>query len=263
MRTDAIQVFALCLLARPFLEGETERAPELFGLNSSFKPVHAISFERNSATARFADVADRVAPWLRRLKAEEVSSLRPLLRHCPMHHLNEPEQPWGIVTDGDRGVEVWQPSWRTRVAGCDDPSPFKVIYAASRISRWSLPAESETDACNAELSQALQSLRLFAELNGDRVAKSVTDRLLDAHKAKSLDTHGFEDVIPSWVSREASQTAASAVRALAFVISQPFGKVMPDLKRPADKVSLAVWQAALAALEAVAAEAQATVRQSA
>jgi hypothetical protein len=263
VRTDAIQVFALCLHSRPFLEGEAERPAELFGLNSSFTPVHAVSFERAGASSRDGAIADRVAPWLRRLKSDDVMPLRPFLSNCPMHHLNETGKQWGVISDGNRGLELWQPHWKTRVAGCDDPAPFKVIYTASRINRWSLPPLRDLQSCLPEFAVSLNEMAAFTESFGDNPTKYAVRRLVQLHSGQKLETNGFDDVIPTWLDHGIKPQAASAIRAIGFLTGTPFIRIAPENKPDIEKITADLWKASMAILEAVCSAADVPLKQSA
>lgn len=138
MRADVFQAVALCSHANAFLSGSTERLPELLG-NSTFSPVHEVVFER-TGNGKLASgvVADSPGPWLRRLSKEGVEKLRLNLASCPFDPLVMPHEPWGLLSDGDVGVEIWQPTWRKRIRTHSDESPWRVSYSSARATRWNV-----------------------------------------------------------------------------------------------------------------------------
>src|SRR5207247_2497554 len=50
----------------------------------------------------------------------------------------QPDGPWGIVTDGNCGTELWHPAWKGRLVRYDEPASWKVTYTAERFLRWSM-----------------------------------------------------------------------------------------------------------------------------
>lgn len=153
MRSDVLQVLALSAHGSQFLRGADDRAPELLISNSTFAAVHAVEFRREGDGLQGGTIAEGVAPWLRRLRKEGVTYVRPLLPVKPSPSEGDPV--WGLLTDGDRGLEIWRPEWRKRFAGRDDAKPNRVTYFGARYTRWLLPCLPLTADAVADLHRTL------------------------------------------------------------------------------------------------------------
>ncbi|HWA82394.1 MAG TPA: hypothetical protein VG820_03100, partial [Fimbriimonadaceae bacterium] len=156
MRSDVFQAVALCCYSAQYLAETTDRPPELLS-NSTFLPCHEVKFERTaSGPIGGGVVADAVGPWLRRLNKEGVAHLKLTLTHCPLDPLATTTEPWGILSDGDVGVEIWQPGWKKRLRNYSDTSPWKVSYVSTRSMRWNQNAPAmDFEDCSKLLRAAL------------------------------------------------------------------------------------------------------------
>lgn len=223
--------------ANTYLTGESERAPE-FLTNSTFAPVHEVVFER-TGTSKLASgiVADAPGPWLRRLNKEGVARLGLSLMSCPFDPLVTPSEPWGVLTDGDVGVEIWQPTWRKRIRSHGDASPWHVTYVSTRASRWSV----QTPLGIADSDKLLKSLIVQAA-NEFPAFRSVFD------SAESQ----FADLLTMEWSPEHRELAELAALIGSLVRSETWAKVAQNREMtPEDHsvVSQKLWKASLMALE--------------
>lgn len=238
MRADVFQVVALCCHAEAYLTGRSERIPELLS-NTTFGPVHEVLFER-PASGRLAGgiVADAPGPWLRRLEKESVERISVSLATCPFDPLVTPSGPWGILTDGDVGVEIWQSTWRKRIRTHSDTSPWRVSYASTRASRWivQLPFTFE------DTSKLLRSMIIQNASVHPLIA-----RLQDTQLSP------FADLYPENWPEERAELGQLAAMTAAMLRSDEWAQAI--LRREItplehDAISQKFWKVCLMALEA-------------
>lgn len=238
MRADVFQAVALCCHANAYLAGQSEVAPELIS-NTTLHPVHELLFER-AATGKLASgiVADATAPWLKRLAKEGVERLGITLSGCSFDPSAPTTEPWGILSDGDVGVEIWQPYWKKRFRVQGDASPWRVTYTAHRASRWNL-----------------QSSYGFADTA--RLLHSVIQQTSEAHPLiATLPTSGpapFPDLYPGGWPAKHRELGELGAKVAALMRSDEWAEVLTDRElSPADyeAISQKLWKASLMALEA-------------
>lgn len=240
MRADVFQAVALCCHTNAYLHGAAERPPEML-TNSTFTSVHEVVFER-SGTGKLASgiIADAPAPWVRRLAKESVERLGLSLISCPFDPLIPPSEPWGLLSDGDVGVEIWQPTWRKRIRTHGDTSPWRVAYSSTRGSRWPVPAPFGFE----DIAKLLKSLLRHNES---------VHPLLAALCAPSKSP--FPDMFPEeWPApqRELGELATSTA---ALLRSEQWAQVILRKELLATDhatISQKLWKASLMALEASA-----------
>ncbi len=237
MRADVFQAVALCCHSNAYLAGEDDRPPDLLP-SSPFAMAHEIVFER-SATGKLAAgvVADAIGPWLRRLAKEGVEKLELNLAGCPFDPRSSTPEPWGVLTDGDLGVEIWQPVWKKRIRTHSDPAPWRVCYLASRASRW-----------NAQSPYTpLDVAKLLAGLIKQT---SPAHRLIsDLALAQSLP---FPDLYPTGWPDEQRLLGELGAKTAGLLRSEEWAQVI--LRREMnpeehDAISQKLWKASLMALE--------------
>lgn len=234
MRADVFQVVALSCHANA-LSGEVERSSE-FLAQSSFLPVHEILFERSGPISSGV-VADSVLPWLRRLQKESIERLEISLRGCPLDPLAAPTRPWGILTDGDAGLEIWEPEWRKRLRSHSDSSPWCVRYISSRISRWNVMDHPSLVGAAEDLSAALVEV--------GRVHSSL--------RALSAGPSPFPDIFPAGWPEACATTGARASRVAAFLRSDAWAEIAHRREIPGvehAQIGERLWSVAISALEA-------------
>ncbi|HTQ11170.1 MAG TPA: hypothetical protein VMI31_13970 [Fimbriimonadaceae bacterium] len=239
MRADVLQAVAIACHSCAFLAGESARPPEILS-GTSFGEVHEIQFERK-ANGKLAPgvIADSIGPWLKKLAKEGVIRLEVSLAICPWNPFDAISEPWGILTDGDVGVEVWQPAWKKRIRSHSDPAPWGVMYSASRSGRWAVHAAySLCDASKllrSAVAQTSSSHPLLAALQGDSPPSS--------------------DVFPATWPAERRGIGGLAARTLTLLRSEEWARVLfsGGLSPAAyESVSRRLWAAAIMALEASA-----------
>jgi hypothetical protein len=240
MRADVFQVVALCCHADAYLTGRTDRIPELLS-NTTFGPVHEVLFER-PGNGRLAGgvVADAPGPWMRRLEKESVERLAISLSTCPFDPLVNPSGPWGILTDGDVGVEIWQPTWRKRIRTHSDMSPWRVSYSSTRATRWIV----QMPFTFADTSKLLRSL----------VIQSAEVHPLIA-RLQDTQISPFHDLYPEDWPEDRVELGQLAAITAAMLRSDEWAQAI--LRREIsplehDAISQKLWKVALMALEASA-----------
>lgn len=234
MRADVFQVVALCCHANA-LSGEVERSSE-FLAQSSFLPAHEILFERSGPISSGV-VADAVFPWLRRLQKESVERLEISLRGCPLDPLAAPTRPWGILTDGDAGLEIWQPDWRKRLRTHSDSSPWCVRYVSSRISRWNV----------------LDHPNLAGATDDLRAALTEVGRVHSSLKALQGGPSPYPDIFPAGWPEACATAGAQATRVAAFLRSDSWADLAHRREIPGpehSQIGERLWNVAISALEA-------------
>jgi hypothetical protein len=240
MRADVFQAVALCCHANAYLKGLIERPPELIA-NSTFKPVHEIVFERmGNGMLAGGTLADSPGPWLRRMSKESVAHLALSFAGCPFDPQAATKESWGIVTDGDTGVEIWQPTWKKRIRSHGDTSPWRVSYLGLRTNRWQVKAafslEDATKLLDSALRNAADAHPLIARLR---------------HPGRTA----FVDLYPPDWPKEQRELGDLAVRAAALLRSEEWSQLSAKQEMSTtdhDAVSQKLWRAALMALEASA-----------
>jgi hypothetical protein len=240
MRTDVFQVVALSCHANAYLAQGTDPCPELHH-NTTFAPVHEITFERNAGGKLGCGiVADAAAPWLRRLKKEGVERIGLSLQACPYDPLLAPSEPWGILSDGDVGVEIWSPTWKKRIRSYGDTSPWKVTYTASRAGRWA--------STNPYTLSDMERL-LYSALQQCRSAHPLIERLTNAVDAP------FPDMFPPDWPAEQVHVGSMAARIGALLRSEDWCTLVAQRSMPSQvhgTISQKLWIASLMALETAA-----------
>jgi len=240
MRADVLQAVALCCHSCAFLARESERTPEILA-TSPFASVHEIRFER-AATGKLAPgiIADSIPPWLRKLSKEGVERFGLSLAGCPWNPFDAPSEPWGILSDGDVGVEVWQPIWKRRIRTYSDPAPWQVTYSASRAGRWTVHSP-------------------YGLADVDKLLKCAIVQTSSVHHLISQllneDPSAVSDIFPAdWPAHQRAVGELGA-RTAALMRSEDWARVLfKGELTPThhDSVSRKLWSAALMALEASA-----------
>ena len=252
MRTDVLQVFAVCTHAAPFLAGITDCPSEMFGFHSTFRSVHALTFERAGALKEGV-LAERVSPWTRRLKTENVELIRPLLSPTTLEmNVTAAGPDWGIVTDGDRGTELWKPIWKPRVLGRDDPSPFKVNYGGSRFNRWSIAGSLCVENATQQLLLEIEQAGLEATRRGFTNVALPINKTLEMHGQGRTELSAFADALVPTMSKQAKLLAATAVRISLVIGSNVWQSAFPKSDVIATEIADKVWKSAMVGLETAA-----------
>lgn len=132
-RRELCQAVALATHATEFLTQSVEPNYELLIRHFAFGTLHDLTFERQSSTGSSL-IACTTQAFMRRLRSEESGPVRLMLGavRSPKHD----DAMWGILTDTEVGLYVWNPRWRSRSFSPNDSTPHSVRYLGSRITRW-------------------------------------------------------------------------------------------------------------------------------
>lgn len=237
MRADVFQAVALCCHSNAYLSGEVDRAPDLLN-NSTFRPVNEVRFERDGMGKLGGGlVADATAPWLRRLSKESVSYLGLSLSGCPLDPVAPSSEPWGIISDGDVGVEIWQPDWKKRIRTHSDTSPWKVTYTAKRAIRGSVHAPFSLEDSSKLISSAV------------RHAASAHPLLEELALGEQ---NAFPDLFPEGWPTEKRELGTFAARTATLIRSDEWARVISQRELTSEDheaLSQRLWKASLMALE--------------
>lgn len=240
MRADVEQILALSTHAAAYI-GSGMKVPELSSYNLAFAKVHELQFVR-AGSLHGGLVANCVAPWIRRLEAEGVVMVRPFLGSVGMVASSaDPE--FGILTDGDRGIELWRPVWKGRIRGYEDERPYRVIYTGERIARWSVPATLDLAIAKTRLGTAL--CRAVDTLDRIQDAENIllVERCLTLLERGIASFGSSAYLWPTGSTSKDGAVLAVAVKAAEFV-SGLKGKVLTA------EVANEIWQASMSCFEA-------------
>jgi hypothetical protein len=250
MRLDVLQAFALCSHGQPFLRDATDRQPEVLRQNPAYRSVYELAFERTGRGLQAGSVGEGSGPWLRRLKSEDVTALRLHLQPCGFTQATDAGE-WGIISDGNRGTELWHPQTKARFMGRNDATPHQVVFVSTRFSRWNMPQ-------TMTLSGAAQRLALAVD-EGLKMLRSYgnTSLLIALEHSYEMSVLGRtgsspdEEVIHPDAPVEAQQLYHCALRVAKVTLEPGWPKAGAD-----ENVSCArknLWSAAMASFEAAAA----------
>lgn len=240
MRLDVLQVVAISGYGAEFLRNGG-KAPELLTTNSTFQTVNSLEVTRPSVL-QASLLAEGTSPLYRRFVSEGVILLRPLIATCGLT-ADADASAWGFLTDGDRGLELWRPMWRTRMAGHGDPKPHRVSYTAERASRWHLPPVPNVASATSSLRQSVQSAADLLSQAGEVERAFPLLRCLELQEEGSLEIGRHPDLLPSTGETEGRSLAAAAYRAALIASS---GAQTSELRSAYE----AIWRAAMTGFEA-------------
>lgn len=257
MRLDVLQAAAIALHGNAYLgDPNRDRPTEMLGSHSTLRNVFEIAFVRDHTVGRnlAGRVAHGVAPWLRRLRKEGVSSMRLLVTPRPRVAPDDGEGPtWGLITDGDSGTELWRPSWHGKAVRFNEKPSWNVLYTSSRFSRWYIP---EPPSIPEALEQLERSL-LHAHVMGSRLGLGGIQDLVEvamAHQRRgSTLMPGFTDLCPKEASPDVQKGAAAALRTLVILSAGPWTDALenPEAGRFAESSDM-LWTMALQLFESCA-----------
>jgi hypothetical protein len=254
MRSDVLQAITICLHGNAYLaDPVADRASELMGTNSLFKSVFEMIFERHVIGSRNVTiVGGPVAPWLRRLKSEDVEELRLHLGNVGMQSDRSKDGHWGIVTDGNTGTELWEPVWKGRLVRYGEPPSFKVTYHAERVNRWTIPVPTPSAKTATNLLDKLVEIRevaLSADLAG---VASLCARCLELQEEGSTVCPGFPDLLPNSISPDARRIMSSAARVMVVLGSGAWGDGLQQVNQTVFRAKThELWRASLECFESL------------
>ena len=242
------QLISVTTNSAAFLRGARTVAPELFPAHPGFENVQSVEFHRPGLGL----IAENVAPWLRRLAKEDVGPLRLHLRGLPMTPDLTPTEPWGVISDGDRGLEIWEVKFRRRSGTYEDKPRFAVTYTADRILRTDLrPVIGLPCACQAVEATVAALQATIIELGHPQIAEALeaVSRPADFGIPQWLSS---QPILPNDASTATVMACDQVLRFCSLIESQPV-KASGLLCNPLAHIQLqVVWDALLVTLESVA-----------
>lgn len=247
MSLDVLQVIALCVHANRFFESDAERPSELRRFHPSFRVATEISFERRG-TGALSRVYQETSNYLKAMKAEGVRELRPVLEATsPSSSKQHSDRGWGFLGDGDRGMEIWQPSWRAFMTHGQDQSPWHVTYLADRTNRFGSGERPDLKLCTPILNDGLeQSLEDFATLDHPIHGELYAIKAFWDSRARTFE--GLGEFLPEDMPDESAAVVATAVLIIK-TITTPQWKPEHVPCAKIDTVRNRLWKAACKACE--------------
>jgi hypothetical protein len=244
MRSDVLQAFSICAYGNRALLAGLVGFEEFGEDHTAFRTTGSLRFDRVSNTPLGSGpVAEFILPWLRRLTSEDVAELRLNLEGCSLSNVNNTERGWGILTDGDRGTELWNPVWRSRWQGQGATRPHQVVYTGERCPRWTPRSDRPFGTLSDELHRTADEMavQLVGEL-GSILRKSV------AQAAKST---GELDLLPP-ESTPAAQRALRTAIAVCVALTSPVWMSASRESREVESAAKALWGQTMILLESTA-----------
>lgn len=242
MRMDIPLALALAARANAFFRGATGRMEVLAG-HPAFGRVHDLAFVRQTGLGGDI-IAEGSLPWYRRLRNEGVARVHPTLAGIRLD--KSPELPWGLLTEGDRGLEVWSVSTSRRFQGHDDLQPYRVTMTSGRFDRWSLKAPLSVDEASIGLYRALEAAKAHLESGGQTLAASAVGKFLGLHEMECPDVSG--DLAPIAADLLPCARALFASGARVFALIETTGW-MSAADESARALAEPLWEATRIALE--------------
>lgn len=247
-----MQALALCCHGTEFLRAPGTSLPrEMTTMHGTFRRVYRAVWERPGASGS-DPVAEGTSPWLRKLAHERVRELRLFTAGYPWPR-NPQTGSWGIVSHGERGLELWHPLWRARGAKSDDPRPWRVVYKSERFSRFALPQTAPRPIALRRLEDASAEMIAFLHSRNPLLFDSfAVDRPVGDHASQA----DRAEIFPASWDQESRACAGIALETL-NVLSGPEwnerwcanGEDLQDFRAG----SSLLWTTALAAIESAAA----------
>ncbi len=202
---------------------------------------HEVAFFRTgSMNVHSGCLAIGIRPWLSRLKKEGVDHLRVSLGKCAPQTRPKEDCGWGVMSDGDVGVELWQPLWK----GCPDRqtgrASCRISYSSSRFARWQVARiDSQAEVADDLRTVIDEAIQTCIEQNLKQTFEQIRDMAKDA-------TTWADRFYPLSADPLLRQTLKNAMIAMVLVEEGEWSKAKIDCT---DLVSR-LWTAAMAGLEA-------------
>ncbi len=216
---------------------------EVLAGHPAFARFHELAFVRQTGLGGEV-ISDTSLPWFRRIKNEGSDRVR--LHLAGMRADKTADEPWGLLTDGDRGLEIWTPALGRRFHGHDDAMPLRLTMASSRYNRWSLIQPISVEQASSNLIQALEATAACLQEGGQGAAANVVGKFLSLHREERHDLTG--DLAPIAADLEPCSVAlfASGARVLSLVETTGWlGAADPDARALGEPL----WTAARIAIE--------------
>lgn len=242
MRTDLNLVLALAAKANAFLRGSTGRMEVLAG-HPVFARFHDLAFVRQTGLGGEI-IAEGSVPWFRRLRNEGVARFRPSLAGLRLDKGAEPV--WGILTEGDKGLEVWSAGIGRRFQGHDDMQPLRLTMTSGRFDRWSLKPPLSVEEAGGTVLDALHAAKEHLDAGGQTMAASAVGKFLSLHEMESPEVSGDLAALLPDLEPCARPLFASGARLLTLLETTGWATAADESARA---LAQPLWSAAKVALE--------------
>ena len=249
MRVDILQAFAICGYGNQYLLDSTqEKAPELRVSHTTFKTVYEVAFERKGMGQGYA--AEGVSTWLKRLRAEGVERLGMIVSNCGMES-KATDESWGILTDSEKGLELWQPTWKKKLGNLNEAAPWLVVYNGERFNRWNLTAPMSVEQADSKLREALENASQKLSAMGFTNLSAPLQKCLELHDQHSTEAIGIPDLCPPTMPPAYRALACSAMRIMLVINRGTWTTSVHSVEIRSHMTML--WTGAMFGLEATAA----------
>lgn len=242
MRTDLFPVLALAAKANAFFRGATGRMEVLAG-HPAFSRFYDLAFVRQTGLGGEI-VAEASVPWFRRMRNEGIGRVRPMLAGMRMD--KSADAPWGLLSEGDRGLEIWTPSIGRRFEGHNDLQPLRLTMTSGRFDRWSLKAPLDVEEASEGLLRALEVAAARLQESGQGIAANAVGKFLSLHRMGSPDLAGDPAAIALDLQPCAVPLFASGARLLNLIETTGWLTASDDSARA---LAEPLWAATRLALE--------------
>lgn len=216
---------------------------EVLAGHPAFARFHDLSFLRQTGLG--GDVVGSASvPWFRRMKLEGVDRLKIAIGTFRLdgNHTGN----WGIVSEGDKGLEVWTPTIGRRFEGHHDLQPLRLTMSSGRIDRWTLKPLISVDEASEALETALTNAQSHLDGAGQHVAANAVGKFLSLHQAGSPEVDEISAVIVADLNPCAAPLFASAMRTMTLLTTTGW-LTSPD--HDARKSGEMLWDAVRTAVE--------------
>ncbi|GEM_PF-4928460 len=242
MRIDLGLALALASKANASFRGATGRLEVLAG-HPAFARFHDLAFVRQTGLGGEI-MAEASVPWFRRLRKEGVARVVPVLSGMRLD--KGEDESWGLLTEGDRGLEMWTFGIGRRFIGHDDLQPLRLTLTSGRFDRWSMRPPVEMAAAAAGLEKALEGAKAHLEDGGQGAAAEAVGKYLHLHRVGHPEASGtLASILPD-LAPCAAPLFASAVRVLGLLETTGWASAADEGARA---LALPLWESARVALE--------------
>jgi hypothetical protein len=256
------QAIALATHANLFLRERSTEPLELVGSHSSFRTTFEVTFDRVGPGSRPFPLADGTAPWYRRLQKEGVNRMwlviYPWESEKAARVAGIPDPRWGLVTEGDVGMEMWAPDWTIRpgINPKQEAAPWRVSWQAEKCGRTVLKGDDPFDRIASDLEEAVAGLAAIVRATGDTLEKATYDSLLAAIQSRkqTITLGQFPDLFEEQAYEpKARWLGMNSVLAIGLYISAGWKDrrfESPTLQKAFDQSCARYWRCALAGIQA-------------
>lgn len=210
MRADLLQAVSLGCHGNLFLAAPGEKAPELLHSNISFRGISEVTFERGSEGLMKGRIAENIAPWLKRVTREGATKFRLIIDDLEISPRTAPKI-WGLMSDGDIGMEIWTPTWSPKAMNIGEPKACRVLFTAYRSTRFFLKPvtllKDEILEIEQELGIVAGALAAILPEHANRVIGAFQQFMVGDNEAE-----GLEACFPAQMDREPKGVGVLGIR---------------------------------------------------